>query len=127
MKRFLLRRTVPHRIKFTKSDIVSGSNNPDHDMVLPLYGDSDDDMEYDSDTWREIEAERIENDLKRSLPKGLTIEEITSTIDRVLQEMASEWGRSKLPKYVSKANRIWNECEKVWFERRNRQGSKGAA
>ncbi|KAI0905039.1 hypothetical protein F4823DRAFT_567141 [Ustulina deusta] len=112
MKRFLLRRTVPHRIKFTKSDIVSGSNNPDHDMVLPLYGDSDDDMEYDSDTWREIEAERIENDLKRSLPKGLTIEEITSTIDRVLQEMASEWGRSKLPKYVSKANRIWNDARR---------------
>ncbi|KAI1359857.1 hypothetical protein F5Y08DRAFT_64500 [Xylaria arbuscula] len=111
LKRRLLRRTTSHRTGFAKSDIVPGSNDPDHEKVLPLYGDSDDDIEYDSDTWREIEAEQIEKDQK-SLPQGLTTEEIGSTIDRVIKEMVSEWRSTKLPKYTSKANRIWNDARK---------------
>ncbi|KAI0526544.1 P-loop containing nucleoside triphosphate hydrolase protein [Xylaria bambusicola] len=111
MKRRLLRNTAPLRTTFNKkSDIVQGWDNPDHDKVLPLYGDSDDDMEYDTETWREIEAERKEEDLKRSLPPGLTAEEIRITIERVQQEMVSKWQISKLPKNVSKANHLWNNA-----------------
>ncbi|KAI0104167.1 hypothetical protein GGR51DRAFT_561223 [Nemania sp. FL0031] len=109
MKRRLLRRGSHQRTRFAKSDIVPGSNNPDHDEVLPLYGDSDDDMGYDSDTWREMEAEKNEKSSKQSVPKGLTVDEINSTFDRVLQQMASQWKIEKLPKYASKANRIWND------------------
>ncbi|KAI0535213.1 hypothetical protein GGR58DRAFT_21039 [Xylaria digitata] len=112
IKRQLLRGNIRHRTRFTKPDIVLGSNNPDHDKVLPLYGDSDDDMEYDSDTWREIEAERNEKESELSLPKGLTTEEINSTFNRVLQQLASEWRTTKLPKYESKANRIWNDARR---------------
>ncbi|KAJ8129179.1 hypothetical protein O1611_g4451 [Lasiodiplodia mahajangana] len=109
MKRRLLRGNSRRRTRFAKSDIVPGSNNPDHDEVLPRYGDSDDDMGYDSDTWREIEAEKNEKSLKQSAPKGLTVDEINATFDRVLQQMASQWKNEKLPKYASKANRIWND------------------
>ncbi|KAI1313709.1 hypothetical protein F5Y03DRAFT_105613 [Xylaria venustula] len=112
MKRWLLRKTAPRRTRFTKSDIVRGSNNPDHDEVLPVYGESDDDMEYDSDTWREIEAEQNEKNSQPSEPKGLTAEETNLAMDRGLQEMAFEWERSKLPKYANKANRIWNEAKR---------------
>ncbi|KAI0976012.1 hypothetical protein F4678DRAFT_210295 [Xylaria arbuscula] len=112
MKRWLLRKTAPRRTGFTKSDIVRGSNHPDHDKVLPVYGESDDDMEYDSDTWREIEAEQNEKNSQPSGPKSLTAEEINSATDRVLQEMALEWERSKLPKYANTANRIWNEARR---------------
>ncbi|KAI1426151.1 hypothetical protein F5Y12DRAFT_794615 [Xylaria sp. FL1777] len=112
MKRWLLRKTAPHRTGFIKSDIVPGSNNPDHDKVLPVYGDSDEDMEYDSDTWREIEAEKNEKKLQSSLPKGLTSEQIDSTIDRGIQEMALEWEKSKLPKQAVKANSIWNDARR---------------
>ncbi|KAI0417612.1 hypothetical protein F5X98DRAFT_136713 [Xylaria grammica] len=112
MKRQLLRGNTSHGTRVAKPDIVSGSNNPDHDKILPLYGDSDDDMEYDSDTWREIEAEGDEKNSERSLPKGLTAEEINSTFDRVLQQMAAEWRATKLPKYVIKANRIWNHARR---------------
>ncbi|TGJ82914.1 hypothetical protein E0Z10_g5844 [Xylaria hypoxylon] len=112
MKRQLLRGNTRRRTRLGKPDIVSGSNNPDHDKVLPLYGDSDDDMEYDSDTWREIEAEKNEKDSEQSLPKGLTAEEINSTFDRVLQQIASEWRTTKLPKYASKANGVWNEARR---------------
>ncbi|KAI1132951.1 hypothetical protein F5Y10DRAFT_260574 [Nemania abortiva] len=106
MKRRLLRGVAHQRTNFTKADIVPGSNNPDHDEVLPLYGDSDDDMEFDSDTWREIEAEKNE---KKTLHKGLTVDQINLTFDKVLERMASRWKNDKLPKYASKANRIWND------------------
>src|SRR5262249_3133172 len=42
----------------TKLDTVFGANNPDHDEVMPVYGESDD--EYDSETWEEIMEEREE-------------------------------------------------------------------
>ncbi|KAI0802611.1 hypothetical protein GGR55DRAFT_419031 [Xylaria sp. FL0064] len=112
MKRWFLRKTAPRGTAFTKSDIVRGSHNPDHGEVLPLYGDSDDDMEYDSDTWREIEAEQKERESKSSVQKGLTAEEISSTVDRVLQEMALDWKKTKLPKYLAKANHIWNDARR---------------
>ncbi|KAI0425256.1 P-loop containing nucleoside triphosphate hydrolase protein [Xylaria sp. FL1042] len=112
MKRWFLRKTAPRRTAFTKSDIVPGSNNPEHDEVVSMYCDSDDNMEYDSDTWREIEAEQNEKKSKPSAPKGLSAEEIGSTIDRVLQGMVLEWKVSKLPKYLTKANHMWNDARK---------------
>ncbi|KAI0402637.1 hypothetical protein F4802DRAFT_617515 [Xylaria palmicola] len=112
MKRRLLQKTIYRRPRFAKSDIVSGSTNPDHDEVLPLYGHSDDDMEYDSDTWREIEEERKERESKSSLPKGLTTNEIDSTFRRVLDEIATKWKETKLPKYASKANQIWTNARR---------------
>ncbi|KAJ8119850.1 hypothetical protein ONZ43_g3290 [Nemania bipapillata] len=109
MRRRLLRGATYKRIKFSKSDVVPGSNDPDLDEVLPLYGDSDDDMEFDSATWREIEAEKNE---KQRVPKGLTTDEINSTFDRVLSQMSSQWKDEKLSKYSSKANRIWHEARR---------------
>ncbi|KAI1826154.1 P-loop containing nucleoside triphosphate hydrolase protein [Xylaria intraflava] len=112
VKRRLLRRTGYRRSGFLKSDMVRGSNNPDHDEVLPLYGESDDDMGYDSDTWREIEAERLERDQIQPIVKGLTADEVESTFQRVLARMASEWRTNKLPKCAARANRIWNEARR---------------
>ncbi|KAI0448071.1 hypothetical protein F4803DRAFT_6111 [Xylaria telfairii] len=118
MKRRLLRGNARPRTRFVKSDIVRGSDNPDHNEVLPLYGDSGDDLEYDSDTWREIEAEENlknkekEEASKKARPKRLTVDEVNSTFDRVLEEIAVEWREAKLPKYVNKAIRIWNDARR---------------
>ncbi|KAI0460393.1 hypothetical protein F5B21DRAFT_6066 [Xylaria acuta] len=117
MKRRLLRGIARPRTRFAKSDIVRGSDNPEHNEVLPLYGDSDDDLEYDSDTWREIEAEENQKNKKKEKaskkppPQRLTADEINSTFDRVLAEMASEWRETKLPKYANKAIHIWNDAK----------------
>ncbi|KAI0550222.1 hypothetical protein F4679DRAFT_213176 [Xylaria curta] len=116
MKRRLLRGVVRPRTRFTKSDVVRGSDNPEHDEVQPLYGDSDDDLEYDSETWREIEDEMNQKNKKekevKAPPQRLTIDEINSTFDRVLEEIALEWRETKLPKYANKAIRIWNEARR---------------
>ncbi|KAI1180338.1 hypothetical protein F4777DRAFT_311572 [Nemania sp. FL0916] len=109
MKRFLLGGNSHGRTRAVKADVVPVSTIPEHDEVLPLYGDSDDDMEFDSDTWREIEAEEVERDKKQSRTTGLSADEIDSTIDRMLKQLASEWNEKKLPKYASQAHRIWKK------------------
>ncbi|KAI1431593.1 hypothetical protein GGR50DRAFT_56597 [Xylaria sp. CBS 124048] len=111
VKRRLLYRPRHRRIR-VKSDMVRGSNDPDHDEVLPLYGESDDDMDFDSDTWREIEAERHERE-NQPKAKGLTLDQIRFTFQKVLAQMASEWRATKLPKCTSRANRIWNDCRRL--------------
>ncbi|KAI0195067.1 hypothetical protein EV127DRAFT_419972 [Xylaria flabelliformis] len=116
IKRRLLRGIARPRTRFTKSDVVRGWYNPEHNEVLPIYGDSDDDLEYDSETWREIEDEKNqknkEKEKETKAPQRLTIDEINSTFDRVLEEIAFEWRETKLPKYANKAIRIWNEAKR---------------
>ncbi|KAI1757811.1 hypothetical protein F4782DRAFT_525626 [Xylaria castorea] len=115
MKRRLLRGIARPRTRFTKSDTVRGADNPEHNEVLALYGDSDDDLGYDSETWREVEAEKNQKNKKKETkapPQRLTTGEINSTFDRVLEEIASEWRETKLPKYANKAIRIWNDAKR---------------
>ncbi|KAL7626630.1 hypothetical protein AAE478_003403 [Parahypoxylon ruwenzoriense] len=108
-KRRLLRNRTPRQPRATRSDMVPGANNPEHDEVLPLYGDSDE--EYDSETWGEIEAERAER-AEADKQAGLSPDEVYAVIDEALQQFASDWRERKLPKLIHKANRIWRESRR---------------
>lgn len=101
----------PHRMK---PDMVLGANNPDHDEVLPLYGDSDD--EYDSETWDEMEAERLERQNEQSLP-GLSRDEVLSIIDSSVEKFAFDWKQRKHPKLVDKAHQVWVDARKNGIKR----------
>ncbi|KAI0114866.1 hypothetical protein F4814DRAFT_439957 [Daldinia grandis] len=89
---------VPYAIKL---DMVRGANNPDHDEILPLYGDSDE--EYDSETWDEIEAEQLEQEDRR----GLSGDEVQAVIDESIQKFVFDWKERKASKLLYKSNRIW--------------------
>ncbi|KAI1417508.1 hypothetical protein F5Y13DRAFT_151166 [Hypoxylon sp. FL1857] len=101
----------PHR---TKSDLVPGANDPEHDEVLPLYGDSDE--EYDSETWEEIEAERLER-LEAEARPGLNGDEVQAIIDDSIHQFASDWRARKLFKLSSKANKLWEDARKLGLKR----------
>ncbi|KAI1467290.1 P-loop containing nucleoside triphosphate hydrolase protein [Daldinia caldariorum] len=101
LKRRMLRNRKPRLPYATKLDMVPGANNPDHDEVLPLYGDSDE--EYDSDTWAEIETERL-NQADRH---GLSSSEVQAVIDDAIEKFASDWRERKASKLLYKSNQIW--------------------
>jgi hypothetical protein len=89
------------------------------DELLPIYGESDEENEYDPETWAEIEEEqgtleRPERLLKKSL---LSKAEIDQAIDEGIQEMVTKWRGHELPKKERKAYRIWN----IMRHRENRQ------
>ncbi|CAJ2510055.1 Uu.00g059550.m01.CDS01 [Anthostomella pinea] len=112
MKRRLLNRRGYQPARPHKADAIPGANNPDNDKVLPLYGESDDDEEYDSATWREIEAEKQQKAISDGRAKGLTADEVNAVLDEAIARYASNWKEHKLPKLVRKANRLWNDARR---------------
>jgi len=91
------------------------------DEVLPIYGESDEDNEFDLETWAEIEEER--GTLEGTEPKQnskkrhLTLEEIDHAIDESIAEIIIKWNKEKLPKKQRRAFKLW----KATRLRKNRQ------
>lgn len=113
--RFYKRRFVPRRAtsryRPAKPDAVPNANNPEHDDVLPLLGDSGSDEEYDSDTWAEIEAEKEERLARQDT--GLTEAQVIETWDKVIATFKESWEQSKLPKLQQKAHFQWSKARRA--------------
>ena len=79
------------------------------DEVLPLYGDSGSEGEYELDTWREIEQERgtMTRPLRQSKHQKLTDDEVSEVIDNGMKQLIQDWSLKRLPKLEEKAWRIW--------------------
>ncbi|KAI8254751.1 Protein CHROMATIN REMODELING 20 [Colletotrichum sp. SAR11_239] len=88
------------------------------DEILPAFGESDDDEEYDSDTMREMEEEaeeiRQEKARKSHLLSG-------DDVDRVMQEeilrMEESWEERKLPLKQRHAKALWNRARRQGLKR----------
>ena len=82
------------------------------DEVLPLYGESDEENEYDLDTWREMEEERgdaLEKPLHALKRPHLTSEDVEKAIDEGIAEILIKWNEKQLPKLQRKAYRMWKK------------------
>ena len=84
------------------------------DEVLPLYGDSGSEGEYELDTWREIEQERgaMTRPLRKSKHQQLTDEEVNETIDHAMEQLIQDWSLKRLPKLKEKAWRFWTKSRR---------------
>ncbi|KAI2463680.1 hypothetical protein F4781DRAFT_109002 [Annulohypoxylon bovei var. microspora] len=114
VKRQLLRTRTNFELRGTRADLVPGANDPDHDELLPLYGDSDE--EYDSETWDEIEAEVCEQTLMDGQP-ALSGDEIRAILDDSIEQFISDWKERKLSKLSHKANKIWRDARNTGLRR----------
>jgi SNF2 family DNA or RNA helicase len=86
------------------------------DEVLPLYGESDEDGEYDIETWREIEEENggsMEQALIVSKRRSLTQEEVNEAINEGMAQLHDKWHTERLPKRQQKAWSIWNTSRRL--------------
>ncbi|OBT89344.1 hypothetical protein VE02_01460 [Pseudogymnoascus sp. 03VT05] len=81
------------------------------DEVLPLFGESDEDGEYDIETWREIEEERGPQKKASIVSKRhpLTSEEVSEAIDQGMALLHTKWHNEQLPKRQPKAWGIWQK------------------
>jgi hypothetical protein len=84
------------------------------DIVLPLYGDSDEDGEYDKETWKEIEAERgtLDRPLLPLRRTPLSRSEVNAAIDEGIAQIVVAWHDKKLPKLQRGAWRLWNKSRR---------------
>ena len=79
------------------------------DEVLPVYGESDSEGEYDLDTWREMEQERGELSrlLKPSKNQKLGSKEVDEAIGCAITQIVQDWTLKREPKLGLKAYRLW--------------------
>ena len=84
------------------------------DEVLPLFGESDEDGEYDIETWREIEEERGPQEKASivSRRRPLTNEEVSEAIDQGMALLHTKWHNEQLHKRQQKAWSIWHQSRK---------------
>ncbi|KAI1078332.1 hypothetical protein F5B20DRAFT_571599 [Whalleya microplaca] len=115
-KRRLLRNKEPRQGRMYKSDVVPGANDPEHDDILPLLGDSDSDVEYDSETWDAMAAEKKEQQ-KADTQSSLNSDDVNEVLDEAIQGFVSEWKERKLPKLARQAYREWRDARKFGLKR----------
>ncbi|RFU25247.1 hypothetical protein B7463_g11090, partial [Scytalidium lignicola] len=88
---------------------------PGGDEVLPIYGESDEDNEYDYNTWKEINDERNSPLKPRRIQlkkPPITTEEVNQAIDQTIQEIVRKWKNVRLPKQERKAWSIWTKSRR---------------
>ncbi|OBT66036.1 hypothetical protein VE03_03149 [Pseudogymnoascus sp. 23342-1-I1] len=84
------------------------------DEVLPLFGESDEDGEYDLETWREIEEERGTQEKASVVSKRhpLTNDEVSEAIDQGMALLHTKWHNEQLPKRQPKAWSVWHKSRR---------------
>jgi DNA-binding protein H-NS len=82
--------------------------------VLPAYGDSGSEGDYDSDTWKEMEEEKIEEKTAASqLPKILRSVDVEGTIADCVAGFVSTWHLKYRPAQERKARNLWVKSRKT--------------
>ncbi|TQN72902.1 Protein CHROMATIN REMODELING 20 [Colletotrichum shisoi] len=85
----------------------------EEDKILPLFGDSDGEDGYDTETREAMENE--EEELRREMnlkSRYLTPDDVSRVLQEVIQQIEDSWDERKLPKKQRKANEIWNKARR---------------
>jgi hypothetical protein len=89
------------------------------EVVLPRYGDSDEEGEYDIETWNEIEEERgtLEKPLISLKRRQLSPEKVNTAIDEGIARIVLKWNTEKLPRRKLQAWKLWKQCRREPYRR----------
>jgi septum formation topological specificity factor MinE len=84
------------------------------DEILPIYGQSDEENEYDLATWKEIEEEQgeLQRPLEHTQKVPLSSKEIDEAIDEGIAELVTQWKEKTRPKREKKAYSLWKKSRK---------------
>ncbi|MCJ1466780.1 hypothetical protein MMC07_005400 [Pseudocyphellaria aurata] len=85
------------------------------DRVLPVYGDSGSENEYDLDTWLEMEEEegrKIPRPLRLSTRRYIDSVAIEHAINEAIEHIVEHWTSARKPKLLLKSWKIWKKARK---------------
>ncbi|RJE20014.1 SNF2 family helicase ATPase [Aspergillus sclerotialis] len=83
------------------------------DPILPCYGDSGSEGEYDEETWQEIDDEQHDSVLEQNKQsKLLTPAEVDLIIDTSITEYEKKWQQIHMPKKEWKSRGLWVDARK---------------
>ncbi|KAL8705120.1 MAG: hypothetical protein Q9201_001765 [Fulgogasparrea decipioides] len=97
-------------------DFLEKWNYTHDERVLPVYGDSGSEGEYDLDTWHEMEKEKgikLVKPLGRSRGlKKLSDTEVRDAINNAIQSVIEDWEQKRLPKLQRTAWLLWSKSRR---------------
>ena len=84
----------------------------DEDKVLPLFGDSGSEGEYDLDTWREMEDEQgtLARPPAQSRSISISRDEVKAAITQAIKQIQEGWQLKRLSKLKGKEWTLWMKC-----------------
>ncbi|CCX34245.1 Similar to Helicase ARIP4; acc. no. A4IHD2 [Pyronema omphalodes CBS 100304] len=111
----------PSRIEHDDNDLagfehlLKWQNIDNADKILPLFGESDSEEEFDHGTWREYEKE-FGSEKKVPKPRAgrcyVRREEIEQALQEAIEDVISRWFEKKLPKQEEIAYAEWTLAKK---------------
>ncbi|KAB5558401.1 P-loop containing nucleoside triphosphate hydrolase protein, partial [Coniochaeta sp. 2T2.1] len=103
LKRYLLQNST--------SEISGAASDGSPESVLPLLGESDE--EIDEDTFKEWEKEIAQRE-KLEAPKRtfLSDDEVDDTIEVAIRSFEEAWNQEKKPRELLKANKLWRDARR---------------
>lgn len=96
------------------------------DRILPIYGDSGSEGEYDHQTWQEIEKERrsVKPALSRRKKEPLSQVEVEKALAAAEKQMVEQWNVVKKPGLCQKAWSLWKKSRRDQSERSQTESAK---
>ncbi|KAI9882568.1 MAG: hypothetical protein M1823_005690 [Watsoniomyces obsoletus] len=86
----------------------------EEDETLPLFGESGSEAGYDSDTWEDIEKDRITDERRaaREAQKIIPRDRVVAIVKERIDELVQKWREEKLPKLEEQAWYTWRRARK---------------
>ncbi len=85
---------------------------PNPEDLLPEYGDSGEDGNFDDETWHEIERDAAEDRNNTSSMRALPLPAVNSTIDEAINDFKTIWQEKRLAKVQAKGFRLWKKANR---------------
>jgi hypothetical protein len=110
-----LENAIAYRENFDPDSLEKYLHIHGGDEVLPFYGDSGEENEYDMDTWKEMEEEfgTLEKPKRPLKRPHLSLEQVEQAIDEGIAELVATWHDKKKPQKAFKAYGIWKKFHSV--------------
>ena len=85
-----------------------------NEKILPVYGESGSEGDYDLQTWKEMakEARQLKKAEERPRKRSLSNEEIEDAISKAMEAIVQEWHDKRRPKLQLRAWRIWTRAKR---------------
>ncbi|KAJ3942520.1 uncharacterized protein N0V96_008021 [Colletotrichum fioriniae] len=113
-----LLRTNDKSVMLLRNGVSPFVEPEEEDELLPVFGDSDDDEGYDTETRDAIEEEEEEKKQEMELKSHhLTSDDVERVLKEEIQRIEASWEERKLLKKEWKANAIWNRARRTGLVR----------
>lgn len=84
----------------------------DDEDVLPTYGDSGEEGNFDEATWYEIQNDAVEDIRIGRSDRALPLTVVNSTIDKCIEDLETTWQETRLTTAQAKGFRLWKKANR---------------